>query len=314
MSVYPWPLNGTSAEEDPMKMHSLKMHGLAVAIVLVSISASVSAATIPSGPLVYEDRNDNGVYDAGDVDHTSAIEEQRASGYFDFFLKASGTVVVNRNVTTQFQFSRIEIEARKIVVLASITMTTSHNTVSLTAKELHIADGVTINVRAWFDARIDGPVLIGNNVKIVTIGDSASGGFGSLSLEGDSIQAGSNFIASGRWRLTLKALDGALATGPRANISSPRELAELYGKTGVNIEGGTIRALTFLTIDSEGDQHLQGTRMSISRGSALSGGYLLLASTKGTVDYSPTLISKPYCVGVFPHRNCYYPDGSVKNE
>src|SRR5262245_53152195 len=295
----------------PMNIRGLKLHSLAVAIALVSISTSVFAATLPSGPLVYEDRNDNGVYDAGDVDHTPDIEEQQASGYLDFFLKTSGTVVVGRNVTTSFQFSRIEIEARKIVVQANITMTTSHNTVSLTAKELHIADGVSINVRAWFDARIDGPVLIGNNVKIVTIGDSASGGFGSLSLEGGSIQAGSNFIASGRWRLTLKALDGALTTGPRANISSPRELAELYGKTGVNIEGGIIRSSLFLTIDSEGDQHLTGTRISTSQRSPLSGGYLLLASTKGTVDYSPTLISKPYCVGVFPHRNCYYPDGSV---
>src|SRR5215475_15497850 len=103
-------MNGTNGEEDPMKMHSRKIHSLAVAIALVSISTSVFAATLPSGPLVYEDRNDNGVYDASDVDHTPDIEEQQASGYFDFFLKTSGTVVVGRNVTTSFQFSRIEIE------------------------------------------------------------------------------------------------------------------------------------------------------------------------------------------------------------
>src|SRR5262245_35280629 len=133
---------------DPMKLHSL-----AVAIALVFISTSVFAASIPSGPLVYEDRNNNGIYDAGDVDHTPNSEQQKASGYLEVFLKTSGTVVVNRNVTTPFAFSRIEIEAQKILVQANITMTTAHNTVSLTAKELHIADGVTINVRAWFDAR-----------------------------------------------------------------------------------------------------------------------------------------------------------------
>src|SRR5262245_48279596 len=163
---------------------------IALAISLVGMAIPVFAQpAAPAEPAVYEDRNNNGVFDLGDHDLSGLPAGENIS--------TTESVVINRLSIRVEPYVLKRITAGKTVTIkGNIAITTKQGQLRISARELRIANNVSITVVSYLDAEISGLVIIGDNVKMQSLGRSASMGYGTISMRGHDIQAGTNFRAT----------------------------------------------------------------------------------------------------------------------
>ena len=271
--------------------------GLAIAVVGTAFPAAAGSPALRE-PTVYEDRNNNGTFDAGDVDLSGFPAEQN--------IETTESVVVNRLSIGQEPYIVKRITAgRRITLRGTVAMTAKLGELRLTAPELQIANNTSISAISHIDAEISGPIIIGNNVKMQSLGKSPSKGFGSILLSGHTIQAGSNFYIAVFDSLHAEATRGALTIGPLANLRSIGGPLFFEAQSRISIQGarsisGKAGVDFWLPNRSTGVTDVTGSRLSASADGQVS-------FYHGDVNFTPALIPSAYCL--------YYtaddPDGVV---
>jgi len=263
----------------------------AIALAISLIGTAIPVLAQPAGPVepaVYEDRNNNGVFDLGDRDLSGLPVGENIS--------TTESVVINRLSIRVEPYVLKRITAGKgVTIRGNIAITTKQGQLRITAPQLRIANNVSITVVSYFDAEISGPVIIGDNVKMQSLGKSASVGYGTISMRGHDIQAGTNFHATVYDGFSAEAIGGELFFGPQATLrtlSGPlylqaTMLISVENARSISGEGG----VDFVLENRDrGMAEITGSRLKT--GSESQVGFY-----GGDVNFTSSLISSPrYCL------------------
>ena len=259
----------------------------------ISLVATAPPVVAQSGsllePAVYEDRNNNDVFDLGDRDLSDlpAIED----------IETTESVVVNRLSLSVEPFTVKQIKAgKKVTIRGNVTMTKKQGELRISARELRIADNVSITVVSYVEVNISGPLIIGDNVKMRSLGKGPSMGYGTIFLRGKNIHTGANFYVAAYDVFSAEATEGELSFGPQANlrtlagpmflqatllISAENARSSINGKGGVDF---------VLENPAKGVVQITGSRLS-------TGSEGQVSFYGGDVNFTPSLVSSPrYCL------------------
>ena len=255
----------------------------AIFALLVMIYVGGAADAAVTTPVAFEDRNNNGVFDAGDVDISEFLR-------LKWIFKTAQSVVItgpikitepNRDPDTSLCRGLFITAGKNITVNGSITNPGYAGSLLLSAGgRLTIGSKVTLNARTHVELISSDSIVIGDSVKMYAKGEGAFFYGAVTATSARDITVGQKFVAQTVDNVTLHSLAGNLAVGPGAQITTERVHLDALGS--ITADGARLKGKTLVSVFSMSGSGPISLRSSAST-VGLDGSIQISAAT-GTVD------------------------------
>jgi hypothetical protein len=179
------------------------------------------AATAEAAPAIFDDRNNNGVFDAGDVDITAIVT-------VDMTYATTESIVLGRYAGPKRWGIVMLLKAGKDIRVTGSFDPGYAGSIALIAKgTVRVSDGVTILSHSGIE--IDAQdIVVGNNVLLTSTHGHAGGNhYSQIRLDASrNVQVGTRLRAIALYSVVLHADAGALAVGAGAVLQAPTVVLE----------------------------------------------------------------------------------------
>lgn len=262
--------------------------GLAIAGVLLLAAVHPAAAAPPA--FVFEDRNNNGVFDGSDVDITDRLLEETWFETSESVVVTGGPFRARDPHWAQTRDSGgIYIRAgRKITVMSSLLAPYHTSSVALWADTITIGSKVTLDADDYVIVEATNGIVIGDKVKIQSKAGSDNMTLISVVSEEGDIHIGSGFVMTTRFANRIVATNGEVELGPGSQITSTKDSITLIAGTDLTLDAAKVRAAIGADfVAGTGSLSMRSGSVSVKGGAVYIHAYVGSADLRGT-KFNPT--------------------------
>jgi hypothetical protein len=279
----------TTQEDNMKRLQSVGLGLVIVAAVVLLVAVPPAAAAAP--PFVFEDRNNNGVFDGSDVDITQRLLEDTWFTTTESVVVTGGPLrAIDPHWAQTDDSGGVFIHAGKnITVLSSILAPYHTSAVALFALDtIRIGSNVTLDAKDYVMVGAHKNVVIGDKVRIQSKAGSDNMTLISVVSEVGDIHIGSGFMMTTRFASRIMATNGTVVLGPGSQITSTKDSTTLIAGTNLTVDAAKIKASTGADfVAGTGSLSMRSGSVSVADGPIYIHAYHGSADLRGT-KFHPT--------------------------
>lgn|SRR5262245_7398939 len=239
-------------------------------------------------PFVFEDRNNNGIFDGSDVEITQLLYDQLAFETKESVVFTGGPFKArDTHSKTTFQSGGVWITAGKNITITSNLLASFYDgIVQLDAGDsVVVGSGVLISAKNRIHVEAAKRIELGDRVTIISTAGSLNEGAVHLRSSG-SFHAGSKLTVRTRTVGEISAAGGDLSLGPGSRVTSPQGEVSVIARTDLTAPSARLTArdgVDVFSLGGKGPIDLRNGKLSCSLSPA-NGGSIIVYAPKGTVD------------------------------
>lgn len=199
---------------------------LFVALAVAAMVATPDGSAVAGGAgMAFEDRNNNGAFDAGDRDITAELIESSV------FVTTESVVFVGKTLQSPkrgYTNGFTVLAGKNITIEASLNGGGFGSTLLMTAENISVGDGVKLEARNFVTLSARNALTLGDGVSLRSAGD-----IGLSSARGHIVVGEKLNVSSSELGIYVSAIAGAVTIGEGAKMSCRRASLSISARQGI---------------------------------------------------------------------------------